>query len=76
MYHFFTETEFFTESEAVITGPDVNHIKNVLRMKPGEKILLSDGKAMGGRDPDTVARIAGRREPVLVPAQALAAAGT
>ena len=44
MYHFFTETEFFTESEAVITGPDVNHIKNVLRMKPGEKLLLSDGK--------------------------------
>ena len=44
VYHFFTETEFFTESEAVITGPDVNHIKNVLRMKPGEKLLLSDGK--------------------------------
>ena len=44
MYHFFTETEFFTESEAVITGPDVNHIKNVLRMKTGEKLLLSDGK--------------------------------
>ena len=44
VYHFFTETEFFTESEAVITGPDVNHIKNVLRMKPGEQILLSDGK--------------------------------
>ena len=44
MYHFFTETEFFMGSEAVITGPDVNHIKNVLRMKPGERILLSDGK--------------------------------
>jgi 16S rRNA (uracil1498-N3)-methyltransferase len=44
MYHFFTETEFFMDTEAVITGPDVNHIKNVLRMKPGEKILLSDGK--------------------------------
>ena len=28
----------------MITGPDVNHIKNVLRMKPGEKLLLSDGK--------------------------------
>ena len=41
MYHFFTETEFFTESEAVITGLDVNHIKNVLRMKPGEEILIS-----------------------------------
>ena len=39
VYHFFTETEFFTGTEAVITGPDVNHIKNVLRMKPGEKIL-------------------------------------
>ena len=44
VYHFFTETEFFTESEAVITGPDVNHIKIVLRMKPGQKLLLSDGK--------------------------------
>lgn len=44
VYHFFTETEFFNGSEAVITGPDVNHIRNVLRMKPGEKILLSDGK--------------------------------
>ncbi|MCI8453015.1 MAG: 16S rRNA (uracil(1498)-N(3))-methyltransferase [Lachnospiraceae bacterium] len=44
MHHFFTETEFFTKSEAVITGPDVNHIRNVLRMKPGERILLSDGK--------------------------------
>ena len=44
VYHFFTETEFFTGTEAVITGPDVNHIKNVLRMKPGEKILLSIGK--------------------------------
>lgn len=44
MYHFFTETEFITETDAVITGPDVNHIRNVLRMKPGEQILLSDGK--------------------------------
>lgn len=44
MYHFFTETEFITETEAVITGPDVNHIRNVLRMRPGERILLSDGK--------------------------------
>ena len=43
MYHFFTETEFFTESEAVITGPDVNHIKNVLRMKQGEELTVSDG---------------------------------
>lgn len=44
MYHFFTETELMNESEAVITGPDVNHIKNVLRMKPGERIIVSDGR--------------------------------
>ncbi len=27
-----------------ITGPDVNHIRNVLRMSPGEKIRISNGK--------------------------------
>ena len=30
-----------------IEGPDVNHIKNVLRMKAGEEMLVSDGT---GRD--------------------------
>lgn len=44
MYHFFTETEQIGETEAVIEGPDVNHIKNVLRMKPGERLTVSDGK--------------------------------
>lgn len=46
MYHFFTETERFTELGVTITGPDVNHIKNVLRMKPGEKVLISDGRGI------------------------------
>lgn len=46
MYHFFTETELFTESEVTIVGSDMNHIKNVLRMKPGEKVLVSDGKGI------------------------------
>lgn len=46
MYHFFTETERFTETEVTINGSDVNHIKNVLRMKPGEKVLISDGKGL------------------------------
>ena len=46
MYHFFTETELFTETEVTIVGSDVNHIKNVLRMKPGEKVLISDGKGI------------------------------
>lgn len=33
-----------TDREIFIDGPDVNHIKNVLRMKAGEKILVSDGR--------------------------------
>lgn len=43
VYHFFTKTEHMTDREVLIDGPDVNHIKNVLRMKTGEKILVSDG---------------------------------
>ncbi len=27
-------------------GPDVNHIKNVLRMKPGDQVMVSDGEDM------------------------------
>ena len=34
MYHFFVEKEQVGEQLVTITGPDVNHIKNVLRMKP------------------------------------------
>ncbi|MDM8525991.1 RsmE family RNA methyltransferase [Desulfococcaceae bacterium HSG8] len=32
-----------TASMSFITGTDAKHIKNVLRMKPGDKILLFDG---------------------------------
>ena len=41
MYHFFVEKEQVGEQLVTITGPDVNHIKNVLRMKPGEVIGVS-----------------------------------
>lgn len=44
MYQFFISPEQVGETHITITGSDVNHIKNVLRMKPGEEILLSDGK--------------------------------
>ncbi len=27
-----------------VTGPDVNHMKNVLRLRPGEEVWISDGK--------------------------------
>ena len=41
MYHFFVEPEQISEKEIRITGSDVNHIRSVLRMKPGEEILIS-----------------------------------
>lgn len=47
MFQFFVEPEQIRESEAFITGSDVNHIKNVLRMRTGEQVRISDNE---GRD--------------------------
>ena len=44
MYHFFVAPEQLSEWEARITGPDVNHIVNVLRMKVGERLMISAGE--------------------------------
>lgn len=44
MHHFFVNPEAVGQETVTITGTDVNHIKNVLRMKPGEEVLLSDGQ--------------------------------
>ncbi len=41
MYHFFVEEEQIEEKLIRITGSDVNHIRNVLRMKPKEELLIS-----------------------------------
>lgn len=41
MYHFFVEPSAIIDKTVTITGKDVNHIKNVLRMKPGEEISVS-----------------------------------
>ena len=41
MYHFFVEPHQIGAEEIRIEGADVNHIRNVLRMKPGEKIMIS-----------------------------------
>ncbi|MBR6909495.1 MAG: 16S rRNA (uracil(1498)-N(3))-methyltransferase [Lachnospiraceae bacterium] len=45
MYQFFVdESQINIDSKRVfIEGPDVNHIKNVLRMKPGEEVNVSNG---------------------------------
>ena len=43
MNHFFVEESQVQGSEIIIQGTDVNHIKNVLRMKMGEEIMVSNG---------------------------------
>lgn len=43
MYRFFVDESQIGEDAVIITGSDVNHIKNVLRMKPGETVLVSNG---------------------------------
>ena len=43
MYHFFVTPEQIGEKEIRIEGGDVNHIRNVLRMVPGEQITVSSG---------------------------------
>lgn len=44
MYQFFVPCENIQGNRIVITGEDVNHIKNVLRMKIGEEIAVSNGE--------------------------------
>lgn len=43
MQHFFVIPEQVRETEIYVTGQDVNHMKNVLRMKIGEQVEISDG---------------------------------
>lgn len=44
MYQFFVEPSQIQGKQVIITGNDVNHIKNVLRMQPGEEIAVSNGE--------------------------------
>ena len=43
MRKFFAAPENVTESEITLYGSDVNHIEKVLRMKAGDKVMVSDG---------------------------------
>lgn len=43
MYHFFVEPSQISDTSVRIAGEDVNHIKNVLRLKTGDEISVSDG---------------------------------
>lgn len=43
MHHFFAEKGQVGEKTIVLTGSDVHHARQVLRIRPGEEILISDG---------------------------------
>ncbi len=43
MYHFFVEPSQICDTRVIITGSDVNHIKNVIRLKPGDEVSISNG---------------------------------
>lgn len=43
MQHFFVVPDQVRDGYIEITGSDVNHMKNVLRMKTGEQLEISDG---------------------------------
>ena len=48
MYHFFVEPSQISDKSVIVTGEDVNHIKNVIRLKVGDEISISNG--IDGRD--------------------------
>ena len=43
MQQFFAEPSWIRENKIFMQGSDVNHIRNVLRMKPGEDVRVNDG---------------------------------
>lgn len=47
MYHFFVTEDQIGEETVVIRGSDVNHIRNVLRMRQGEPLFISGGEGTG-----------------------------
>ena len=44
MQHFFVDASQVSEETIWIEGTDVNHMKNVLRMRIGEEVTVSDGQ--------------------------------
>ena len=44
MHRFYVKSDQISGQTVRITGPDVNHIKNVLRMRSGEEIIICNGQ--------------------------------
>lgn len=45
MHHFFAEPSQIAGDTVCLTGSDVNHIRNVLRMDVGDQLTVSDGQS-------------------------------
>ena len=43
MQHFFVTPSQVKDEKIYVEGSDVKHMKNVLRMRPGEELMVSDG---------------------------------
>ena len=41
MHHFFVTPDAVENGRIFLEGGDVNHMKNVLRMRPGEEVEIS-----------------------------------
>ncbi len=48
MQRFFVQSHQIDKEnkQILVSGSDVNHMKNVLRMRPGEEVCVSDGISM------------------------------
>ena len=44
MFHFFAPSENAETGTVTISGPDVKHITQVLRLHAGDRIAVSDGQ--------------------------------
>ena len=41
MYHFFVEESRINENRIYVDGADYNHIRNVIRLKNGDEVMIS-----------------------------------
>lgn len=69
---FFVDPSSIEEGIVRIVGTDLNHMKNVLRMKPGEEVLISDGT---GKDYNCQVKEYGAEEGILVILRKMQTAG-
>ena len=42
MYRFYVDQNMISDEDITIEGSDVNHIKNVLRMRAGDRLIVND----------------------------------